>query len=186
MGLLSNLCYEKGLYTFVKVVERLVSEGVDVEGILAGPVPSELDRRFVEDMQRALAGRLRYVGAVYADSKREFFFGLDAFVFPPEYPTESYGLVVLEALRAGVPVISFGRGCIPQMLEEPSGFIVPIGGDFVVGAAEQVKRWIACPEVHQAARTHASDRAGRLAASAESELCSILDQIGGSAVAQGA
>ena len=49
----------------------------------------------------------------------------DVFVFPPDQP-EGQPWVIIEALAAGLPVISTAQGAIPAMVKEGiNGFIVP-------------------------------------------------------------
>jgi glycosyltransferase involved in cell wall biosynthesis len=50
----------------------------------------------------------------------------DLFLLPSE--TESFGLAALEAMAAGVPVISSNTGGLPEVNEEGfSGFLAPVG-----------------------------------------------------------
>ena len=45
-------------------------------------------------------------------------------VFPIEWP-EPFGLVLIEAMATGTPVIAFGRGSVPEIIEDGiTGFIV--------------------------------------------------------------
>jgi len=63
------------------------------------------------------------------------------FVFPTRYRNEAEPLVVLEALRAGCPVIAYARGCIAEMLGQGGGFAIPIGTEFVGPALDQLEVW---------------------------------------------
>ena len=45
-------------------------------------------------------------------------------LFPIDWP-EPFGLVLIEALATGTPVIAFGRGSVPEIIEDGlTGFIV--------------------------------------------------------------
>jgi UDP-glucose:(heptosyl)LPS alpha-1,3-glucosyltransferase len=70
---------------------------------------------------RGLAQRLHTVGQV--TDPVPYFHAADVFVMPSAY--ESYGLVVLEALACGVPVVATGVGCVPDVVRDGvDGFVV--------------------------------------------------------------
>jgi glycosyltransferase involved in cell wall biosynthesis len=56
--------------------------------------------------------------------KEQFLRGATALLFPIEWP-EPFGLVMIEAMACGIPVIAFCRGSVPEVVEHgTSGFIV--------------------------------------------------------------
>ena len=68
--------------------------------------------------------RVRYVGEVDGDEKRELLAGADALLFPIEWD-EPFGLVMVEALSSGTPVVGFRRASVPEVVEDGrTGFIV--------------------------------------------------------------
>lgn len=70
---------------------------------------------------RALGSRLHTTGAV--TDPRPLLRASDLLASPSAY--ESYGLVVLEALACGVPVVATATGCVPDVIEQGrNGFIV--------------------------------------------------------------
>ena len=64
----------------------------------------EFDRR-VSQLESENAAGIDYLGFVSGDAKREAFAASDCFCFPTYYPAESFGLVVVEAMAFGLPVI---------------------------------------------------------------------------------
>ncbi|WP_439358113.1 glycosyltransferase family 4 protein [Bradyrhizobium sp. DASA03007] len=130
VGLLSNLTREKGLYTFIDLMRRIKSKGIDIKGILAGPIGNEEDRILVERAIAELKGTLDYWGPIYGDEKKRFYHDLDVFIFPTEYAHEAQPTVIFEALSAGNAIVAFGRGCIPEQVRD-NGLIVEIGRDFI-------------------------------------------------------
>ena len=46
-------------------------------------------------------------------------------LFPVDWP-EPFGLVTIEAMASGTPVIAFGRGSVPEIIDEGvTGFAMP-------------------------------------------------------------
>ena len=81
----------------------------------------------------------------------------DLFLLPSE--TESFGLAALEAMAAGVPVISSNTGGLPEVNEEGySGFLAPVGAVDIM--AEKALYILSKPEIliqfKQQARTNAT------------------------------
>lgn len=67
---------------------------------------------------------VEYVGEISDDEKAEFIGGARALLFPIDWP-EPFGLVMIEAMACGTPVVAFGHGSVPEVLEDGvSGYIV--------------------------------------------------------------
>ncbi len=68
--------------------------------------------------------RIRIVGEVGGETKRALLAGADALLFPIEW-AEPFGLVMIEALATGTPVIGFRRASVPEVIRDGvTGFIV--------------------------------------------------------------
>lgn len=89
----------------------------------------------------------------------EAYASADLFVFPSAF--ESFGLVILEAMASGLPVISTRVGGATDMIAEGvNGFTVEVGD--VEGMVEAVRYFACQPERLQAAKRAARARAERL------------------------
>ena len=67
---------------------------------------------------------VEFIGEIDEHDKAEFLGGATALLFPIDWP-EPFGLVMIEALACGTPVIAYRRGSVPEIIEENvSGFIV--------------------------------------------------------------
>jgi glycosyltransferase involved in cell wall biosynthesis len=65
-----------------------------------------------------------YIGEVGGEAKDTFLGEAYALLFPIEWP-EPFGLVMIEALACGTPVIAYPRGSVPEVLEDGvTGWIV--------------------------------------------------------------
>ena len=124
---LSNLKPSKGPMEFVKMAKILVNKRKDVRFILAGPQRSELFQKKIENYirQNGLSDFIEIPGAIYGSAKERLFRESDIFVFPTFYDREAFPLVNIEAMRAGLPVVSSNEGSIPEMvIDDLNGYIV--------------------------------------------------------------
>ncbi len=67
---------------------------------------------------------VEYIGEISEAEKTEFLGNAHALLFPIDWP-EPFGLVMIEAMACGTPVIAFNRGSVPEVIENGvSGFVV--------------------------------------------------------------
>jgi glycosyltransferase involved in cell wall biosynthesis len=86
----------------------------------------------------ALSGRIRFAGAVDDTTLQGAYAAADAFVLPSLDRGEAFGLVLLEAMRARVPVIASaipGSGIGEVIVDGESGWLVPPGKPDALAAA---------------------------------------------------
>lgn len=78
---------------------------------------------------------VEFIGEIGEEQKNDFLGNALALLFPIEWP-EPFGLVVIEAMACGTPVIAFRRGSVPEIITQGlNGFIV----DTVPEAVQAVK-----------------------------------------------
>jgi glycosyltransferase involved in cell wall biosynthesis len=67
---------------------------------------------------------VEFIGEINDQQKPDFLSGARALLFPIDWP-EPFGLVMIEAMACGTPVIALGAGSVPEVIDEGvSGFIV--------------------------------------------------------------
>ena len=85
-----------------------------------------VDETYYRDKIRPmLDGRhVELVGEIGDADKSAFLSGCVGLLFPIDWP-EPFGLVMIEAMACGTPVIAFNRGSVPEIIEDGvTGFIV--------------------------------------------------------------
>jgi glycosyltransferase involved in cell wall biosynthesis len=85
---------------------------------------------------------VEFIGEIGEADKREFLGGARALLFPIDWP-EPFGLVMIEAMAAGTPVIAWPNGSAPEVIEDGrSGFLVESIDQAVksVGDAKRLSR----------------------------------------------
>lgn len=116
---ISNMIEEKGARDALKVAENLAGK-IKFKMKFAGPWN---DVEFKEKWEnylkeKKLENYCEYVGPKYGEDKDKLFENTDILIFPTTYKNESFPVVVLEAFRAGIPVVAYDNGAIKEMLSE--------------------------------------------------------------------
>lgn len=79
---------------------------------------------------------IEFIGEIGCKEKNEFLGNAAAFLFPIDWP-EPFGIVMIEAMACGVPIIAYPRGSVPEIVEHGvTGFLV----DDVAGAVNALQR----------------------------------------------
>ncbi|PLZ03731.1 glycosyl transferase [Burkholderia sp. WAC0059] len=104
---------------------------------IAAKVDEEDRDYFEREIQPMLdQADVEYIGEISDDEKAEFLSGAHALLFPVDWP-EPFGLVMIEAMACGTPVIAFNRGAVHEVVEDGvTGFIV----EDEIGAVAAVNR----------------------------------------------
>jgi glycosyltransferase involved in cell wall biosynthesis len=96
------------------------------------------DQAYFDEVIRPLLGQpgIEFVGEIGDDQKGEFLGNAAALLFPIDWP-EPFGLVMIEAMACGTPVVACSRGSVPEVLREGvTGFL----GETAEELAEAVGR----------------------------------------------
>jgi glycosyltransferase involved in cell wall biosynthesis len=72
------------------------------------------------------ADRIRYHGPAYGEQKTKAFMNADIFCFPTYHPTETFGIVNIEAMNAGLSIITTLHSNIPEIvIDGKGGILIP-------------------------------------------------------------
>ncbi len=115
-------------------------------------------------MQAKIDDRLSFKGPLGRDELAREYASADILVLPSR--TETYGMVITEALSRGLPVIASNIGGVPEALghgadESLPGLLVPAGNPVALAGA--LRRWLSDPPLRGALREAARQRRNILA-----------------------
>ena len=93
--------------------------------VLAGPVHPGQEEFFAREVEPHIDGdAVRYVGEVGDEAKRELYAGARALLMPIRW-AEPFGMVMVESMACGTPVIAFAEGSAPEVvIDGETGFVV--------------------------------------------------------------
>lgn len=136
LGFVSRIDKGKGWDTFLKAISLLRSRGYDVTGFIAGR-GDQNDQLRAMISQLGLEQAVEFNGPVPQDRLPALYASFDLFIFPTTRRNESLGLVGVEALAAGTPVIA-------SNMAGPTGYVRngENGWLFTPGSAEDLARKI--------------------------------------------
>jgi len=134
---LSTLMADKGVLDVLRALPKVREESRCVRAVFAGEWFREEDQQAAQHLIQGfgLESNVEIIGPVGPPRKYELLADADVVVLPSRNEGQPY--VILEAMAAGLPVISTNVGCIPEMVEDGmNGFLIEPGD--VEGLAEKV------------------------------------------------
>jgi glycosyltransferase involved in cell wall biosynthesis len=120
LAFLGRICPEKGVDSAIRIAKRI---GMKLK--IAAKV-DKADQKYFENEIRPLLDDplIEFVGEVGDAEKNDFLGNAFAVVFPIRWP-EPFGLVMIEAMACGVPVVAYRCGSVPEVIDHGvSGLIV--------------------------------------------------------------
>ncbi len=133
LAFLGRICADKGILPAIEISRRA---GLPLK-VAAKVDPA--DRNYFEsEVAPVLAQnpQVEFIGEINDGQKQDFLGRAKGLLFPISWP-EPFGLVMIEAMACGTPVVAFNCGSVPEIMEDGlTGFVV----DDVDGAVAAVNK----------------------------------------------
>src|SRR5439155_15550543 len=119
LAVLGRIAPEKGIDRAIRIAARCE---------IPLKIAAKVDRADIDYFEAEIRPLLslpfvEYVGEIGDREKAEFLSGAIGLLMPINWP-EPFGLVMIEALACGTPVIAFNRGSVPEIIEDGlTGFV---------------------------------------------------------------
>ena len=124
---LANLIPEKGLFEVLHAIPLIVQAHRNVKFQFAGGWRSESDRESCLEFikTKEVSDFVEFLDIIKGERKRQVLADSDVFVFPTFYKAEGHPWVIVEAMAAGLPIITTDWGCIKEsVIHDTNGFII--------------------------------------------------------------
>jgi glycosyltransferase involved in cell wall biosynthesis len=118
---LGRMCPEKGVVTAISTAR---AAGVPL--VIAAKCREAAERRYFDELIAPLLGEdVRWVGEVGGAAKSDLLGRARCLLFPIDWE-EPFGMVMIEAMACGTPVVATARGSVPEIVRHgETGFVFP-------------------------------------------------------------
>lgn len=116
IGTVAQISHRKGIDLFLDTAERLLDSGKKFKFVIVGPKADDEEPYFQSIMERTRKGPLKE-SVVYLGSRADIpdiLATFDVFFLPTR--AEPFGMVVIEAMASGIPVVASHVGGIPEII----------------------------------------------------------------------
>jgi spore coat protein SA len=142
-----RLVPNKGIHVFLEAMRLLAERSVDARGIVLGTAnfgnDTDAETRYVRKLKGDAPANVEFVPYTFGSALADAFRGADIFCCPSIWE-EPFGMVNVEAMATGLPVVATRMGGIPEIFEDGGALLVPANDAAAI--AQAMERLIANPE----------------------------------------
>ena len=151
VGVLGLISHRKGFDRFIETASEVAGKRKDVKFVIIGGAlgvsgPRCHDELVELSQKYGMTSKLYFTGNI--DNAPYYLGDMDVFFMSSRPMTETFGLVVIEAMVANVPVVAFDNDAMPEIIENgKTGFLVPEGDTTL--AAERILQILDDPQLSE-------------------------------------
>src|SRR3954465_12924083 len=121
LAFLGRICADKGILPAIEIARRA---GMKLK--VAAKVDPADQKYFNQEVRPVLdaSPHVEFIGEINDSQKQQFLGNAAALLFPISWP-EPFGVVMIESMACGTPVIAFNSGSVPEIMEDGlTGYVV--------------------------------------------------------------
>jgi len=133
VALVGRISEEKGQDEFVRAAPAVVASHPEALFLVVGSTAKEAAAAPLRDLARAggVEDAVRFTG--YVDDMPALYAAIDVLAAPSRW--EGFGLMLVEAMAAGVPIVASAAGAIPEVVGDGPALLVAPGDHFALANA---------------------------------------------------
>ena len=140
---LSRIHPKKGCDLLIEAFAKVAALDSSLHLVMAGPDHANLKEKLISQSARlGIAERITWTGMLSGDLKWGAYHAAEVFVLPSHQ--ENFGIVVVEALACGIPVLISNKVNIWREIQADGAALV--ADDSVAGATSLLQNWLALPD----------------------------------------
>lgn len=138
----------------------IVAKKLKVKLLIAARIDQDYQKYFKTEIEPLLDEKIIFIGEVGGKAKTDFLKKATAILFPIDWE-EPFGLVMIEAMACGTPVVAFNRGSVSEIVKDGQTGYISSQND-VDKMIKNVKKIIDLPdsryqEMRRACREHVEE-----------------------------
>jgi len=133
-----RLSPEKGLDLLIDALIKLWNERKDFLLLIIGKswFNSHLENNYIKDIRTKTRDASWIIFSGYIDNKEMYkFYNISDLTIIPSRVDEAFGMVAIESIVCGTPVIASNKGGLPEIVDNNVGYLVDVSND----ASEHIK-----------------------------------------------
>ncbi|HEY3990293.1 MAG TPA: glycosyltransferase family 4 protein [Acidobacteriaceae bacterium] len=142
-----RLVHNKGIHVFVEAMRLLAERGADARGVVLGTAnfgnDTSAETKYVRKLKSDAPANVEFLPYTFGSALADEFRAADIFCCPSIWE-EPFGMVNVEAMATGLPVVATRMGGIPEIFENGGALLVPANDAAAI--AQAIERLIEHPE----------------------------------------
>ncbi len=131
IGYLGRISREKGIHILLRAISSSGNAG-KFSLIMAGPRDTIGEESYLREISQLITDTnidVKNMGFLPDQAKRDFFNNIDVLVIPATNSSESFGIVQVEAMQHGIPVLASDLPGVRQVIAETAAGLLVKAGD---------------------------------------------------------